>query len=116
MLYRLPTPRPATRLRYHVYVVRGDLEQRLAQTYLGLTYASALLMTLGWIWHLVRGDQTNWLITVGLGGLLLTPLIALAHLSLLCRPYERLTARYGWLALALLGVAVAVGLVVERYR
>jgi hypothetical protein len=33
-----------------------EIEQSLAQTYRRLTYASAVLMALGWVWHVLRGD------------------------------------------------------------
>jgi len=96
--------------------MRGEIEQSLAQTYRRLTYASALLMALGWVWHLIRGDQTNWLINLGIGLLLLTPLAALAHLAWLAKERDRLAARYSWIALALLGVAVLVGLAIQGVR
>ncbi len=85
-------------------------------TYRRLTYASAGLMALGWAWHLARGDQTNWLITLGLGLLLLTPLLALAHLAWLAKPLDSLTARYSGIALLLLTLAVLIGLLLERTR
>jgi uncharacterized membrane protein len=92
------------------------IEQSLAQTYRRLTYTSAVLMAVGWVWHVLRGDQTNWLITLGLGLMLLTPLIALAHLAWLAKPVERLAARYSIVALILLALAVLVGLVLGRTR
>lgn len=94
--------------------MRSDVEQALARAYGVLTYASALLMALGWGWHLLRKDQTNWLITTGIGLLLLTPLLALAYLGWLVRASDSRTARYSWLALVLLGAAVAVGLLIGR--
>lgn len=96
--------------------MRGEIEQSLAQTYRRLTYTSALLMAVGWVWHLMRGDETNWLINLGLGLLLLTPLAALAHLAWLAKECDRLTARYSWMALALLSVAVLLGLVIQGLR
>lgn len=93
-----------------------EIEQSLAQTYRRLTYTSAVLMAVGWVWHVLRGDQTNWLITLGLGLMLLTPLIALAHLAWLAKPVERLAARYSIVALILLALAVLVGLVLGRTR
>jgi predicted tellurium resistance membrane protein TerC len=93
-----------------------EIEQSLAQTYRRLTYTSAVLMAVGWVWHVLRGDQTNWLITLGLGLMLLTPLIALAHLAWLAKPVERLAARYSIVALILLSLAVLVGLVLGRTR
>ena len=93
-----------------------EIEQSLAQTYRRLTYASAVLMALGWVWHVLRGDQTNWLITLGLGLLLLTPLLALAHLAWLAKPMDRLAARYSVVALILLALAVLIGLLLERLR
>lgn len=96
--------------------MRSEIEQSLAQTYRRLTYASVLLMTVGWGWHLMRGDQTNWLINLGLGLLLLTPLAALAHLAWLAKERDRLAARYSWMALVLLGVAVLIGLALQGLR
>jgi hypothetical protein len=93
-----------------------EIEQSLAQTYRRLTYTSAVLMAVGWVWHVLRGDQTNWLITLGLGLMLLTPLIALAHLAWLAKPLDRLAARYSIVALILLALAVLVGLVLGRTR
>jgi uncharacterized membrane protein len=93
-----------------------EIEQSLAQTYRRLTYTSAVLMAVGWVWHVLRGDQTNWLITLGLGLMLLTPLIALAHLAWLAKPVERLAARYSIISLILLALAVLVGLLLERTR
>jgi predicted tellurium resistance membrane protein TerC len=93
-----------------------EIEQSLAQTYRRLTYTSAVLMAVGWVWHVLRGDQTNWLITLGLGLMLLTPLIALAHLAWLAKPVEQLAARYSIVALILLALAVLVGLVLGRTR
>jgi uncharacterized membrane protein len=93
-----------------------EIEQSLAQTYRRLTYTSAVLMAVGWVWHVLRGDQTNWLITLGLGLMLLTPLIALAHLAWLAKPVERLAARYSIISLILLALAVLVGLLLERMR
>jgi uncharacterized membrane protein len=71
-------------------------------------------MALGWAWHVLRGDQTNWLITLGLGLLLLTPLLALAHLAWLAKPLDRLAARYSIIALLLLALAVLIGLLLGR--
>jgi uncharacterized membrane protein len=68
------------------------------------------------VWHVLRSDQTNWLITLGLGLLLLTPLLALAHLAWLAKPLDRLTARYSIISLILLALAVLVGLLLERMR
>ncbi|MCX7993999.1 MAG: hypothetical protein N2651_10075 [Fimbriimonadales bacterium] len=96
--------------------MRGEIEQSLAQTYRRLTYASALVMAVGWIWHLIRGDRTNWLIDAGVGLLLLTPLLALAHLAWLAKERDSLAARYSWIALALLGMAVVLGLLIQRLR
>ncbi len=96
--------------------MRGEIEQSLAQTYRRLTYASALVMAVGWVWHLIRGDERNWLIDAGLGLLLLTPLLALAHLAWLAKERDKLAARYSWIALALLGVAVLIGLLIQRLR
>lgn len=96
--------------------MRGDIERSVARTYRGLTFASALLMAAGWIWHLIRGDQTNWIINAGIGLLLLTPLLALAHLAWLAHAQDRLAARYSWIALALLTVAVAIGLLLQPKR
>jgi predicted tellurium resistance membrane protein TerC len=93
-----------------------EIEQSLAQTYRRLTYTSAVLMAVGWVWHVLRGDQTNWLITLGLGLMLLTPLIALAHLAWLAKPVERLASRYSIISLILLALAVLVGLLLERMR
>lgn len=93
-----------------------EVEQSLAITYRRLTYTSALLMALGWVWHLLRNDQTNWLITLGLGLLLLTPLLALAHLAWLAKPLDRLAARYSVIALLLLTLAVIIGILLERTR
>ncbi|MCS7301301.1 MAG: hypothetical protein NZ556_07090 [Fimbriimonadales bacterium] len=94
--------------------MQREIEQSLAQTYRRLTYLSAALMAAGWLWHIARGDQTNWLINAGVGLLLLTPLLALAHLAWLAKGYDRLAARYAWIALALLGVAVAIGVLLQR--
>jgi uncharacterized membrane protein len=91
-----------------------EVEQSLALSYRRLTYASAALMALGWAWHVLRGDQTNWLITLGLGLLLLTPLLALAHLAWLAKPLDRLAARYSIIALLLLALAVLIGLLLGR--
>ncbi len=96
--------------------MRGEIEQSLAQTYRRLTYVSALVMAIGWVWHLIRGDERNWLIDAGLGLLLLTPLLALAHLAWLAKERDWLAARYSWIALALLGVAVLIGLLIQRLR
>ncbi|MCS7190302.1 MAG: hypothetical protein NZ843_01725 [Fimbriimonadales bacterium] len=96
--------------------MRGEIEQTVARTYRGLTLASALLMAAGWIWHLLRGDQTNWVINAGIGLLLLTPLLALAHLAWLVRARDRVAARYSWIALALLTVAVIIGLLLQPKR
>lgn len=93
-----------------------EIEQSLAQTYRRLTYASAVLMAVGWVWHVLRGDATNWLITLGLGLMLLTPLIALAHLAWLAKPMDRLASRYSIIALILLALAVLVGLALGRTR
>ena len=93
-----------------------EIEQSLAQTYRRLTYASAVLMAVGWLWHVLRGDATNWLITLGLGLLLLTPLLALAHLAWLAKPLDRLAARYSIIALLLLALAVLIGLLLEHTR
>ncbi len=96
--------------------MRGEIEQSVAQTYRRLTYLSALMMAMGWAWHLMRGDERNWLIDAGLGLLLLTPLLALAHLAWLARERDRLAARYGWIALALLALAVLIGLLIQGLR
>jgi predicted tellurium resistance membrane protein TerC len=48
--------------------------------------------------------------------MLLTPLIALAHLAWLAKPMERLVSRYSIVALILLALAVLVGLVLGRTR
>jgi uncharacterized membrane protein len=96
--------------------MRDEIERSLAQTYRRLTYAGALLMAAGWVWHLIRGDQMNWLINLGIGLLLLTPLAALAHLAWLAKERDRLAARYSWIALVLLGVAVLVGLAIQGVR
>ncbi len=93
-----------------------EIEQSLAQTYRRLTYTSAVLMAVGWVWHVLRGDQTNWLITLGLGLMLLTPLIALAHLAWLAKLLDRLAARYSIISLILLALAVLVGLLLEQMR
>lgn len=98
--------------RYN-YNVRGEIEQSLAQTYRRLTYLSALIMTIGWVWHLISGDERNWVIDMGLGLLLLTPLLALAHLAWLAKERDRLAARYSWIALALLALAVLVGVSIQ---
>lgn len=97
-------------------LVRGELERSLAQTYRRLTYASALVMAVGWGWHLMRGDQRNLLIDAGLGLLLLTPLLALAHLAWLAKERDPLAARYSLLALLLLSVAVLVGVGIQQVR
>jgi hypothetical protein len=97
------------------YMVR-EVEQSLALTYRRLTYTSTALMASGWVWHVLRSDQTNQLITLGLGLLLLTPLLALAHLAWLVKPFERLAARYSLFALLLLTLAVLVGLLVGKTR
>ncbi|MCS7209005.1 MAG: hypothetical protein NZ874_05470 [Fimbriimonadales bacterium] len=102
--------------RYNRSVVQHEMEQSLAQTYQRLTYASALLMALGWAWHLLRGDETNWLINAGVGLLLLTPLLGLAHLAWLVRERDRRAARYSWVALVLLALAVLTGLLMQRAR
>jgi uncharacterized membrane protein len=91
-----------------------EVEQSLALSYRRLTHASAALMALGWVWHALRGDQTNWLITLGLGLLLLTPLLALAHLAWLAKSLDRLAARYSIIALLLLALAVLIGLLLGR--
>jgi uncharacterized membrane protein len=91
-----------------------EVEQSLALSYRRLTYASAALMALGWVWHVLRGDQTNWLITLGLGLLLLTPLLALAYLAWLAKSLDRLAARYSIIALLLLALAVLIGLLLGR--
>ncbi|MCX7926209.1 MAG: hypothetical protein N2554_10425 [Fimbriimonadales bacterium] len=96
--------------------MRGEIEHSLAQTYRRLTYASALVMAIGWLWHLARGDERNWVIDAGVGLLLLTPLLALAHLAWLAKERDRLAARYSWIALTLLGFAVLLGLLIERLR
>lgn len=96
--------------------MRGEIEWSLAQTYRRLTYASAAVMAAGWVWHLIRGDETNWVINLGIGLLLLTPLLALAHLAVLVGARDRLAARYSWIALALLAAAVAVGLLLQTER
>ncbi|MFN3689487.1 MAG: hypothetical protein ACK4UU_01025 [Fimbriimonadales bacterium] len=96
--------------------MRGEIEQSLAHTYRRLTYASALVMAVGWVWHLARGDQRNLLIDLGLGLLLLTPLLALAHLAWLARERDPLAARYSLIALLLLGVAVLVGVGIQHLR
>jgi uncharacterized membrane protein len=93
-----------------------EIEQSLALSYRRLTHASAALMAVGWVWHVLRSDQTNWLITLGLGLLLLTPLLALAHLAWLAKPMDRLAARYSIISLILLALAVLVGLLLERTR
>lgn len=96
--------------------MRGELERSLAQTYIRLTYTSAILMAGGWLWHLIRGDTTNWLINTGIGLLLLTPIVALVHLAWLARDWERLTARYCGIALVLVVVAVLIGLFLHSGR
>ncbi|MCL6532705.1 MAG: hypothetical protein K6U12_05445 [Armatimonadetes bacterium] len=90
--------------------MRGELERSLAHTYGRLTLVSAVLMAVGWVWHLMRGDATNWLLNAGIGVLLLTPVLALLHLAWLVREQDRLSARYCILAVGLIGVAVGVGL------
>lgn len=96
--------------------MRGELERSLAQTYGRLTLLSAALMAAGWGWHLMRGDTTNWLLNAGIGVLLLTPVLALLHLAWLAREQDRLSARYCILAVALIGAAVGVGLVLGLGR
>lgn len=96
--------------------MRGELERSLAQTYIRLTYASAILMASGWLWHLIRGDPSNWLIHTGIGLLLVTPIIALVHLAWLAREWERTTARYCGIALALVVAAVLIGLFLHSGR
>ncbi|GIV11307.1 MAG: hypothetical protein KatS3mg020_0798 [Fimbriimonadales bacterium] len=96
--------------------MQREIEQSLALTYKRLTYASAFLMAIGWAWHIVREDRGNWLIDAGLGLLLLTPLLALAHLAWLAKERDRLTSRYSWIALALLALAVLMGLIIQGLR
>ncbi|GIV08284.1 MAG: hypothetical protein KatS3mg020_0830 [Fimbriimonadales bacterium] len=96
--------------------MQREIEQSLALTYKRLTYASAFLMAIGWAWHIVREDRGNWLIDTGLGLLLLTPLLALAHLAWLAKERDRLTSRYSGIALALLALAVLMGLIMQGLR
>ncbi len=88
----------------------------MVQAYRVLTLISAGLMGVGWLVHLLIGDETNWLITLGVGLLLATPLMVIALLAWQTRYTERLTTRYALLALLLIGVAIAVGLWVSRGR
>lgn len=73
-------------------------------------------MAIGWVWHLIRGDERNWLIDAGLGLLLLTPLLALAHLAWLAKERDSLAARYSWIALTLLALAVLIGVIIQGLR
>jgi len=90
--------------------VRREIANRLAETYRRLTLLSAAVMLIGWLWHLWRHDAQNSVITLGIGFLLLTPLIALLHLAYLTRHTDRPVARYGLIAVALVGLALVVGL------
>lgn len=90
--------------------MKREVEARLVQAYRVLTLFSAGLMALGWLVHLFRRDETNWLITLGIGLLVAVPLLVLAYLAWLTRHNERLTTRYALLALLLIGVALGIGL------
>lgn len=70
----------------------------------------------GWGWHLLKGDATNWLIHFGIGLLLMTPILALAHLGGLARDRDRLTLRYCWIAILLIACALLIGLLLESKR
>ncbi len=97
-------------------IVRYEIEQSIAQTYRRLTSLSALIMLVGWLWHWFTQDVNNWLIVLGVGILLTTPLLAILHLVWLTHEQERLVARYSLITLALIGVAVIVGLSVGGTR
>ncbi|MFQ3610215.1 MAG: hypothetical protein SNJ72_01860 [Fimbriimonadales bacterium] len=96
--------------------MRYQTEQSIAQTYRRLTYLSALLMLIGWLWHLATQEASNWMIVLGIGILLVTPLLALVHLVWLVHEQERLVARYSFITLALIAVAMAVGLLLGGTR
>ncbi len=90
--------------------MRLEVENRLAQTYRRLSLISAIVMLIGWLWHLWRHDAQNGLILVGVGLLLLTPLLALMHLAWLVAGADRPTARYSLLTIGLVGLALLIGL------
>ncbi len=96
--------------------MRYEIEQSVAQTYRRLTYLSAGVMLVGWLWHLYTQDANNWMIVLGIGLLLTTPLFALVHLVWLTHEHERLVARYSFITLALIALALAVGLLVGGSR
>ncbi len=90
--------------------MRREIENSLVGTYGRLTLLSATIMLLGWLWHLWQRDARNGIITVGIGLLLLTPLLTLAHLAYLTMRTDPLVARYSLIVLVLVGLAVLVGL------
>jgi len=96
--------------------VRREIENSLAETYRRLTLISAAVMLIGWLWHLWRHDAQSSLITLGIGMLLLTPLLALLHLAYLTRHTDQLAARYSLIAIALVGLALIVGLLTGGER
>ncbi len=96
--------------------MKREIDAQLVQAYRLLTLFSAGIMTLGWLAHLFRRDETNWLITLGIGLLVAVPLLVLAYLAWLTRHIERLTTRYALLALLLIGIAIGVGLWIGAQR
>jgi hypothetical protein len=96
--------------------VRHEVENSLAESYRRLTLIGAAVMLVGWLWHLWRHDAQNALITLGIGLLLLTPLVALLHLAYLVRHTDRLVARYSVIAVVLVGLALVVGLLTGGVR
>jgi hypothetical protein len=92
--------------------VKGNHEVRrdLAESYRWLTGLSASLMLLGWLWHLWRHDSGNWVIGVGIGLLLLTPLLTLLQLACSTARTDKRTALYSLLTVVLVGIALVVGL------
>jgi len=86
------------------------VERNLATSYRWLTWLSASLMLLGWLWHLWRRDTRNWVISLGIGLLLLTPLLVLLQLAGFTARSDKRTALYSLLTVVLVGIALLVGL------
>jgi len=86
-----------------------EVRRDLAESYRWLTWLSASLMLLGWLWHLWRRDTWNWIIGVGIGLLLLTPLLILLQLAWLTNRSDKRTTFYSLLTVVLVGLAFVIG-------
>jgi hypothetical protein len=89
--------------------MKQEVEHHLAKIYHWLTWLSASLMLLGWLWHLGRDAPQNWVLNLGIGLLLLTPLLILLQLARLTIRSDKKTALYSLITIVLVGIAFLVG-------